>query len=117
MHASHGLAEETLSIADEAQHAVSAHEVAAAKLRIETRRHLAGVWNRDQYGEQKGPQVQVNIGALHLDALRQAASVVEAVEIAPEAPRLSAAAYASEGGILDVQARTVEPVVDPFGLM
>jgi transposase-like protein len=117
-HASHKLAEETLAIADEAANAGSAHEVAAAKLRIETRRHLAGVWNREQYGEQKAGQVVVNIGALHLDALRQASQALHVAEERPQLASLSAALQSSESGVVDVEATLVpEPVRDEFGLM
>jgi transposase-like protein len=117
-HASHRLAEETLAIADEAANAGSAHEVAAAKLRIETRRHLAGVWNREQYGEQQRGQVVVNIGALHLDALRQASQALQVHEERPSLPSPSEGLDSSESGVIDVEARLVpEPVRDDFGLM
>jgi transcriptional regulator with XRE-family HTH domain len=117
-HASDGLAEEMLTIADEAANAGAAHEVAAAKLRIETRARIAGVWNREKYGEQKAGQVVVNIGALHLDALRQASQALHVAEERPQLGSVAAALQSSESGIVDVEARLVpEPVRDEFGLM
>jgi hypothetical protein len=40
------------------------------KLRIQSRQWLAARWDRETYGEQKGPQVTINLATLHLDALR-----------------------------------------------
>lgn len=52
-------------------------EVSLAKARSEYRRWLASVRDRDTYGEAKQEAVQVNlsIGQLHLDALRQRGSM------------------------------------------
>lgn len=45
-------------------------EINKAKLKIEQRRYLASVYDREQFGEQvKTAPIQVNIGQLHLDAL------------------------------------------------
>lgn len=60
------LAESALDIAD----ASSETGTSKARLQVETRQWLAGVYDREQYGQQK-PGVTVNIGQLHLDALRQ----------------------------------------------
>ena len=48
-------------------------EIQRARLRIEERRYRAGVYDREQFGEQTKSVggVVVNIGQLHLDALRQ----------------------------------------------
>ena len=64
------LAQESLTIADSVEERNEA--VAKARLRIDTRKWISGAWDRDTYG-QSAPQanVQVNLGALHLDALRQ----------------------------------------------
>ena len=64
------LAEESLTIADTVEERNEA--VAKARLRIDTRKWISGAWDRDTYG-QSAPQtnVQVNLGQLHLDALRQ----------------------------------------------
>lgn len=61
------MAETTLELADTG----SVADVPKTKLRIEARRWLAGKLNPAEFGDTKGPQVQVSIGELHLDALRQ----------------------------------------------
>lgn len=65
--AADALAEETLSIADGA----TAEDVQVAKLRIDTRRWIAGIWSPAVYSPQQRAAVEINIGSLHLDALRQ----------------------------------------------
>lgn len=60
------MAETTLELADTG----SVADVPKTKLQIEARRWLAGKLNPAEFGEVKGPQVQVSIGELHLDALR-----------------------------------------------
>ena len=51
-------------------------EVSATKLAIESDRWLAGVWNRERYGERQQAGVTVNLVGLHLDALRRPETVV-----------------------------------------
>jgi hypothetical protein len=64
------LSEEALEIVDDAR--PDKDEIALARLRAETRDKLAGRWNRAELGEQKQQtNVTVNLGTLHLDALRQ----------------------------------------------
>lgn len=60
-------AEECLDIADQAD-SVSAN---ADRLKIETRKWLAGVTSPDKYKSVPAAAVQVNVNQLHLDALRQ----------------------------------------------
>jgi hypothetical protein len=60
------LADQALSIADQAE----SENVQVAKLRIETRRWLASRMDPEQYGDRPTNAVQINIGTLHLDALR-----------------------------------------------
>lgn len=60
-------AEECLDIADQAD-SVSAN---ADRLKIETRKWLAGVTSPDKYKSAPAAAVQVNVNQLHLDALRQ----------------------------------------------
>jgi hypothetical protein len=64
------LADEALEISDRT--AASAAEAASNRLAVDTRKWLAGVLNRDDYGDSP-PKVQValNMGALMLDAFRQ----------------------------------------------
>lgn len=68
---SHGMAESSIDIID--QPAADKVQAAQQKASAEIRLKLAGFWNRAEYGEQKGPQVNVNLdmGQLHLDAMRQ----------------------------------------------
>jgi hypothetical protein len=60
-------ADECLDIADAADH-VSAN---ADRLKIETRKWLAGVTNPEKFQSKPTTAVQVNVNQLHLDALRQ----------------------------------------------
>lgn len=68
-------------LADEAREIVDSvpetrEAIAKAKLASDMRTWLAGKWNREQYGEQKPSSVQISIGQLHIDALRQGARIV-----------------------------------------
>ena len=74
--ASHLLADAALEIADDldrGDHAATQRD----RLRVETRKWLAGKWNQDAYGDKQAPLVNVDLGSLHLDALRAAGSVPE----------------------------------------
>ena len=64
--ASHELVNETLEIADTA----TPEQAQVARLRIEARRWVASKWNASAYADQKNAQVIVNIGDLHLRALK-----------------------------------------------
>ena len=84
------LAEETLSIADST---VDPSEANIAKMRIDTRKWMAGKVDPDQWGDKnQQASVTINIQDQHLEALRSLGSViehddeddVERVEIAPE---------------------------------
>jgi hypothetical protein len=44
--------------------------IAKAKEQANIRTFIASRWNRKEWGEQKGPDVSVSIGSLHIDALR-----------------------------------------------
>lgn len=65
---------------------VSSEEVAAAKVRIDTRKWMAAMNNPERFAP-KPPQaqVQVNIGSLHLDALRRRALPGDAAKLVGEA--------------------------------
>lgn len=68
------LADEALEIADNLAdlEAPTREDVAIAKERIDVRKWLSAVNNPDRYQQNKnGPVVTVNIGQLHLDALRK----------------------------------------------
>lgn len=69
--AAHCHVEDSGEILDDAQHVTTSAEASMAKARAEHRKWLAGVFNREDYGEKKEEVgVNVSIGALHLDALR-----------------------------------------------
>ena len=61
------LADETLSIADEAE----PQTAQVAKLRIEARKWLAGKMNPAVYGEKAGATVNLNLGDMALESLRK----------------------------------------------
>jgi hypothetical protein len=87
--ASHVLVDEAGEILDGEVPITSAH-ASHLKARAEHRRWLAGVWNRKDFGTEDGKiDVNLNIGSLHLDALRQAGSrppVLQGREIKQIAP-------------------------------
>lgn len=71
------LAAEVLEIVD----AATPETVNVARLQVDGRKWVAAKWNPAAYGDTKGPQVVVNIGDLHLRALKQ--SPVITVESTP----------------------------------
>lgn len=64
-------ADEAVEILDDAADAEEPHHVTAAKNRAEMRLRLAKADDRARYGEEKGAGVQINIGTLHLEAIKQ----------------------------------------------
>lgn len=112
-------AEEGLEIAD-ASAGLDSAGVQAAKLRIDTRLRIAAIWNPARYAAERAGGVTINIGSLHLDALRQAQAAgggaVQAIEHAPAAIGV-AGLYPSEAGIVDVQASMLCVDGDEYGLM
>jgi hypothetical protein len=72
--AAHALVEDAGDILDAARPVTSA-EASHLKARVEHKRWLASVFNRKVYGDDSGKiDVNLNIGQLHLDALRAAGS-------------------------------------------
>jgi hypothetical protein len=69
--ASDTLAEETLQIADEC---ASPEEVGIAKLKIDTRKWLAGAMNPETYGNLPATQVNLSLGDMHIQALKDVVS-------------------------------------------
>jgi len=63
--AADALVDDALDIAD----AADPTAIAKAKLQVETRQWIASKYNRAVYGSEKA-QVEINLGSLHLDALR-----------------------------------------------
>lgn len=85
MRASHGFAEESVEIVDQADDTSSA-AVSKASSRARSRQWLASKWNRKDYGDEKGVSVNVSITSLHLDALRaQTPKVTGAVSMVAQA--------------------------------
>lgn len=68
LRASHQMAEMALELVDAT--AYTAVDVARAASRARTRQWLAERWNPQQYGQQKGVNVTLNVATIHLDALR-----------------------------------------------
>ena len=66
------LVEDALEILDDPHSAITSSTATMAGQRANFRRYLAGVRDRDQYGEKAGIEVNLNIGDLHLNALRAA---------------------------------------------
>ena len=76
------LADEALEIADKLATAdeVTREQIAVAKERIDVRKWLATVNNPDRYQTNRnGPVVNINLGDLHLEALRRAKDVTPQV--------------------------------------
>lgn len=76
------MASETIDLADELAISPKNDPVQVAKLQIEARRWLAGKNNARYDTQRAGVAVQVNVGALHLQALKATAAV--ALEAQPE---------------------------------
>lgn len=90
--ASHKLVEDALTIADAGLSVEAAActpgadnqnipDAARDKLRVATRHWTAARWNRADYGESKAPLVEINLGTLHIDALRRAQRPAPAIEV------------------------------------
>jgi len=72
--AADALVEEGLAIADGVR---DPSEVPGAKLRSDFRKWMAARMNADSWGEQRGASIEINLGALHLEALRNHSSVID----------------------------------------
>lgn len=70
-------AEQAVVIADDQTRDTQEQAVQRDKLRIDTRRWIASRWDRITYGEQRGAEVNISLGTLHIDALRAAAPLPE----------------------------------------
>ena len=69
--AAYVLLDDALKISDEA--ADDSASVQRNRLRSDVRLRTAALWNRDELGDRAGVTVNLNLGALHLDALRKRA--------------------------------------------
>ena len=63
------MADKSVDIVDKAE--PNRDAIAKARAQSNARQWLAGKWNRDEYGNDRQPLVQINAGSLHLDALRR----------------------------------------------
>ena len=75
--AANQLAAEVLEIAD----AATPETVNVARLQMDGRKWVAAKWNPAAYGEQKGPSVVINVGDLHLRALKQPSITIESTPV------------------------------------
>lgn len=64
----HGMVAQAMQIADDVP--ADREEIAKAKLRVDTRLWAAERWNRDELGKAPEVALQLNVNALHLDAMR-----------------------------------------------
>ena len=78
-------------------------DIAAAKLANDMDKWIAGVWNRDKYGEQTSAAVTVNVTTLHLDSLRAIA--------APDRPAELGHGRAKLVDVTDVEAITLSDLL------
>lgn len=67
------LVAETLEIADSVQEETNA--INKARLRVDARKWVAAKWNPAAYADNKQAQVVVNIGDLHLKAVRELSTI------------------------------------------
>lgn len=61
--------EEAIEIADEPAEDTAA--VQRNRLRADTRVRLAGLFNKDEFGSSSGVSMKLNVGQLHVEAMRQ----------------------------------------------
>jgi len=68
----HSLAEDAGTVLDDLanSHELSSADVALASHRAQYRKWLAGIRNKEDYGDKAAATVQISVGSLHLDALR-----------------------------------------------
>ncbi len=110
----HALAEEAKEIIEDAP-THSREELQKAQMRANVRHWMAERYDRQAFGDNKGPNVVVQVGALHLDALRARAidertSQPSEIEIARDARLLGA------GGVSDAPVATdTRDIVDAVG--
>jgi len=72
--AADAMMEENVNIADAIPADATSVQVAKVREQMSARRMLAAGWNRDRYGSGSRTEVTLNLGDLHLDALRKISS-------------------------------------------
>ena len=63
--------EDGMARADALDGSSSQSQIAAVREQINMRKALAAGWNRDRYGSGPKTEITLNLGDLHLDALRK----------------------------------------------
>lgn len=99
----HALVEDAIAIADKPMD--TKEEIAQAKLRTDVRTWIAERWNREELGTRNGPQINISVGNLHMDALRFRV-VEEPEQMALTAPDVIADAIAEHVEILSDEVTT-----------
>ena len=69
--AADALMEDSMDRADELGENSSQAKIAAVREQINIRKAMAAGWNRDRYGSGPRTEITLNLGDLHLDALRK----------------------------------------------
>ena len=69
--AADAMMEDGMARADALDGKSSQSEIAAVREQINMRKALAAGWNRDRYGSGPRTEITLNLGDLHLDALRK----------------------------------------------
>jgi hypothetical protein len=101
--AAHALIEDAMNIADEP--AESTVDVQRNRLRAETRTKIASWWNREAYGDKAAVAVSLDLGQLHLDALRARAVAQRTEPMKAEVVRPQPAPYSLGPGSVTVSHR------------
>lgn len=79
--AADALMEDGLSRVDALGEASTQQQIAAVREQINMRKALAAGWNRDRYGTGPKTEITLNLGDLHLDALRKISSERKEIEV------------------------------------
>jgi hypothetical protein len=95
---------------ERAQNITDKDDAAAARVEVGAFQWTAERWNRDQYGQRPQTAVQVNmgLGALHLEALRRRAAADRALEALPAEVISITDGDASAPELADTPARSLE---------
>ena len=79
--AADAMMEEGMSRADALGKDSTQSEIAAVREQINMRKALAAGWNRDRYGSGPRAEITLNLGDLHLDALRKLKADRQSIEL------------------------------------
>lgn len=79
--AADALMEDGLSKVDALGEASTQQQIAAVREQINMRKALAAGWNRDRYGSGPKTEITLNLGDLHLDALRKISTERKNIEV------------------------------------